>query len=213
MARRVLHWVGVAALVIGYPMLAHHTNEAANDGRLGALVALAPAVVLGLVLAWHSNHRAVMLAMLGLACAALWMSRSVLTQHFGMVYWLQYIGAQLVLFITFARTLVAGRRPLCTQFAEVVHAPLTRRLETYTRQVTIAWCLFFAAMALISTLLFFLAPLTVWSVFDNFLTLPLVASMFIGEYCVRRRVLPDLRHSRILDAVRVYRDSTARQHW
>lgn len=213
MTRRFLRWLGVAALLIGYSLLAHHTNEPAADGRLGVLVALAPVVLLGSVLAWHSSHRTVMLSTLGLVCALLWASRSVLTQHVGAVYWLQYVGAQLILFITFARTLVAGRRPLCTQFADALHAPLTRRQESYARQVTVAWALFFAAMASISTFLFFLAPVTVWSVFDNFLTLPLVALMFIAEYCLRRRVLPDLGDSHILDAVRVFRDSTARQHW
>jgi uncharacterized membrane protein len=69
---------------------------------------------------------------------------------------------------------------------------------------------FFAAMASVSTLLFFLAPLTAWSVFDNFLTLPLVALMFIAEYRVRRRALPGMQHAHILDAVRAFRDSTAR---
>jgi uncharacterized membrane protein len=81
---------------------------------------------------------------------------------------------------------------------------VTPQHEIYTRQVTIAWTLFFGAMALASTLLFFLAPLATWSVFANLLTLPLVALMFIGEYWVRRWVLPEMRHMRILDAVRAF---------
>jgi uncharacterized membrane protein len=59
-------------------------------------------------------------------------------------------------------------------------------------------------------LLFFLAPLTTWSFFANFLTLPLVALMFIGEYWVRWRVLPEMRHMRILDAVRAFWNTPAR---
>jgi uncharacterized membrane protein len=65
-------------------------------------------------------------------------------------------------------------------------------------------------MALASTLLFFLAPLVTWSVFANFLTLPLVALMFIGEYWIRRRVLPEMRHMHILDAVRAFRNAGPR---
>jgi uncharacterized membrane protein len=70
--------------------------------------------------------------------------------------------------------------------------------------------LFFAAMTLASTLLFFLAPLAAWSVFANFLTLPLVALMFIAEYGVRRWALPDMRHMHILDAVRAFTNARPR---
>ena len=210
MARRILRWLGIATLLIGYPLLAHYTNESAHSGSLGALVAIAPVVLLALVLVWRSPQRIVMLGGLVLACATLWAGWSALEQHFGVVYWLQYLGMQLVLFMTFARTLFAGRQPLCTRFAEAVHAPLTPQHVIYTRQVTVAWTLFFAAMASASTLLFFLAPLSTWSVFTNFLTLPLVALMFIAEYWVRRWVLPDMQHTHILDAVRAYRNSSAR---
>jgi uncharacterized membrane protein len=65
-------------------------------------------------------------------------------------------------------------------------------------------------MALVSTGLFFLAPLVIWSFFANFLTLPLVALMFIAEYWVRRWVLPDVQQTHILDAVRAYRNTPAR---
>ncbi len=210
MMLRILRWLGIAALVIGYPVLAHYTNGSASNPNLGALVAIAPVVLIALILAWRSSQRIVMLGVLILACAALWFGWSILEHHFGLVYWLQYMAMQLILFMTFARTLVAGRQPLCTRFAEAVHTPLTPQHENYARQVTVAWTLFFAAMALISTLLFFLAPLTVWSVFSNFLTLPLVALMFIAEYWVRRWLLPDTQNMRILDAVRAFRNHSAR---
>ena len=41
MARRVVRLRDIAALVIGYPLLAHRTIESAHDGNLGALVATA----------------------------------------------------------------------------------------------------------------------------------------------------------------------------
>lgn len=210
MARRILRWLGIATLVIGYPLLAHYTNKSAHSGNLGALVAIAPVVLLALVLAWRSPQRIVMLGVLVLMCVALWAGWSALEHHYGLVYWLQNVAMQLILFMTFGRTLIAGRQPLCTRFAEAVHAPLTPQHEIYARQVTVAWTLFFAGMALASTLLFFLAPLATWSVFANFLTLPLVALMFIAEYWVRRWVLPEMRHTHILDAVRAFRNTPAR---
>src|SRR5450759_4872282 len=194
MARRIVPWLGIAALVIGYPLLAHYTNEYAHSGNLGALVAIAPVVLIALALAWRSPRRLVMLGVLALLCIALWAGWSALENHFGLVYWLQHVGMQLILFMTFGRTLIAGRRPLCARFAEAVHALVTPQHEIYARQATIAWTLFFAAMALASTLLFFLAPLATWSVFANFLTLPLVALMFIAEYGVRRYVPVSYTH-------------------
>ena len=41
MARRIVRWLGIAALVIGYPLLTHYTNESVHGGNLGALVAIA----------------------------------------------------------------------------------------------------------------------------------------------------------------------------
>lgn len=209
MARRIVRWLGIAVLVISYPLLAHYTNESAQRGNLGALVAIAPVVLIALVLAWRSPRRRLMLGVLVLLCLALWSWWPALEHHYGVVYWLQHAGMQLVLGIIFGRTLVAGRQPLCTRFAEAVHGPLTPRHEIYARQVTVAWTLFFAAMMLVSTALFFLAPLATWSVFANFMTLPLVALMFIVEYRVRRRVLPDLPNPHILDAVRAFRNTPA----
>lgn len=210
MTRRIASWLGIAALVIGYPFLAHYTNNSAHNGNLGALVAIAPVVLIALVLAWNSPWRFIMLGVLVLSCAALWAGWSALEQHFGLVYWLQHVGMQLILFMTFGRTLIAGRQPLCTRFAEAAHAPLTPQHENYARQVTVAWTLFFAVMALVSTGLFFLAPLATWSIFANFMTLPLVVLMFIVEYWVRRWILPDMRHTHILDAARAFRNATAR---
>jgi len=200
--------LGIAALVIAYSLLAHYTILHAHN--LGAAVAIAPLLAIALTLAWNSPRRLIMLSALLLLCIALIKEWSVLAQHFGMVYWLQEVSLQLILLMTFGRTLFAGRQPLCTRFAEAVHPPLTLQHEKYARKVTVAWTLFFAVMALTSTLLFFLTPLRIWSVFANFLSLPLIALMFIAEYRVRKWALPDVQNTNILDAVRAFRNNSAR---
>lgn len=210
MTRPVLRGLGIAALVIGYSLLAHYTNQSPDRAHLGGLVALAPAFSITLLFAWRSPRRLTMLAVLAVTTAILAWQWSALTQHVGLVYWLQYMSMQLVLFIMFARTLFGGRKPLCTRFAESVHAPLSPEHVVYARQVTVAWSVFFAAMALISTGLFFLAPLAVWSIFANFLTFPLVGLMFVAEYWMRKWLLPEMRHAHILDAVRAFRNVSAR---
>ncbi len=210
MSRRNVRNLGIVALVIGYPLLAHYTNVSAHNDTLGAWVAIAPVGLIALVMAWRSPKRPIVLGMLALMCGALWAVWPALEHHFGLVYWLQHAGIQLILFMIFGRTLIAGRQPLCTRFAEAVHAPLTPQHEIYARQVTLAWTLFFAVMALTSTLLFFLTSLSTWSVFANFLTPLLVVLVFIAEYAVRRWVLPEARHTHILDAVRAFRNTAAR---
>jgi uncharacterized membrane protein len=211
MALRIARWLGIAALIIGYPLLAHYTNETAHLRPLGAAVAIAPLVLLALVLAWRSTRRALMLSLLALLCAGLWLAWPLLAQNFAVIYWLQHAGMQLLLFVFFGRTLMAGRVPLCTQFARRVHAPatLTPGHERYARQVTLAWTVFFAGMAIASTLLFFLAPLSAWSVFANFLTPLLITLLFIAEYAVRYRLLPHAPRTHILDAVRAFMGSGA----
>lgn len=207
------HWLrglGIALLVLGYSLLAHFTNQSSRYAHLGALVAIAPAVLIALVVAARSPQRIAVLALIGGVGMLLVWQWPLLTRHVGLVYWLQYTSMQLMLCGMFARTLIGQHKPLCTHFAELVHAPLSPRHVVYSRQVTVAWSLFFAGMALVSTMLFFLAPLTIWSVFANFLTWPLVAAMFVVEYWVRKWRMPELRNTHILDAVRAYRDATMR---
>lgn len=210
MAFRTVRWVGIAALVVGYPVLAHFTHQSESLRPLGAAVAVAPLFLIALVLAWRSPRRALMLGVLALACGALWLAWPALSQKFAVLYWLQHAGMQFALLIFFGRTLMPGQLPLCTRFARAVHAPviLSPAHERYARQVTLAWTVFFAVMGAASTALFFLTPLSLWSVFANFVTPLLVASMFIVEYRVRRWLLPNLPPAHILDAVRAFQNSS-----
>jgi uncharacterized membrane protein len=203
-AARMTRWLGLGLLLLGYPVLAHYTNLNVQNGRLGALVAVAPVAVISLIYAWRSSPRWVWLALFALAGAAGGASWTLLEHHFGVLYWLQDAGMQCVLFMTFGRTLVAGRKPLCTHFAELTHGDITPQHAHYAHQVTWAWTVFFGLMALVSTLLFFLAPLSVWSVFANFLTLPLIALMFILEFGVRRIMLPEQVNINLSDMVKIW---------
>lgn len=207
-AARMTRWFGIGLLLLGYPVLAHYTNVNVQNGKLGAVVAVAPVFVIGLLYALRSSPRWVWLSLFALAGTAGGASWTSLEHHFGVLYWLQDAGMQCVLFMTFARTLVAGRKPLCTHFAEIAHGAITPQHAHYARQVTWAWTFFFGLMAIVSTLLFFLAPLTVWSVFANFLTLPLVALMFILEHWVRRKLLPERSHSPIFDTFRIWKNQS-----
>lgn len=85
----------------------------------------------------------------------------------------------------FGRTLHRGTEPLITRLARQVRGGLSPAMERYTRRLTRAWCVFFAAQLVASALLFALAPLEIWSLFVNVLNFPLVVLMFAGDYLYR----------------------------
>lgn len=200
---RLARRAGIIALALGYVLLAHYTNIAGAE-TLGTTVALAPIVVGTLSMAWNSAWRKTMLVLFGIGCAAIVMAWSRLEHHYSLIYWIEHAGTEFMLCLMFGRTLVAGREPMCTYFARLVQGPLTPALERYTRQITQAWVIFFASMAMASTLMYYAAPLETWSLFANFFTGPLIALMFVAEYIVRRRVHPHMQHAHILDAVKVF---------
>ena len=207
-ALKVMRGVGVVLIIVIYALLVHHVNKSGQASLLGALLALAPLFLITLTFAIKVSSKILGAGLILLFILSSWLLLPLIKQHTGLLFWLQDIGLMLVLFITFARTLVQGRKPLCVQFAEIINGgTLPTDHERYAYHVTIAWAAFFAMIMLISTLLFFFAPLTTWSFFVNFLTLPLVALMFIVEFIVRKQVLTDLPTGNVLDAVRAYMNS------
>lgn len=94
----------------------------------------------------------------------------------------------------FGRTLIHDREALITGFARRAHGTLPPYIESYTRQVTVAWCVFFAAQVLLSAVLFLAAPVDTWSLYVNILSFPLIVLMFVAEYLFRIRRFPDYPH-------------------
>ncbi len=194
----------IAAVVVAWAAAAHYTSALVESSDWGALLGLSPLVAIAAAFAWRSPQRLAMLALLALAVTGLAAVWSELARNVGWLYFVQHLGTNALLGVAFGRTLAHGRRPMCTELAALVHRELSPRLARYTRQVTVAWTLFFAVVSTTSVLLFALAPIAVWSAFANLLTLPLVALMFAAEYLVRLRVLPPEDRSGVLDAVRAY---------
>ena len=110
----------------------------------------------------------------------------------------------LFLLYFFGRTLKSDREALITGFARRAHGTLPPYTESYTRQVTMAWCVFFAAQVLLSAILFFIAPVDTWSLFVNVLSFPLIVLMFIAEYLFRITRFPDYPHVSIWQGVQAF---------
>jgi uncharacterized membrane protein len=201
------HRLQLAAVVmffIAYSVLSHYSNLNSQARDLSAGLALAPMLTLGLVLLWRWSGA--LIAVLAAAAAAFLLQHfwPLFTANFSIVYLLQQCGLYAIMAFTFGRSLLKGRVPLCTQFADRVHGPLSALELRYTRNVTVAWVIFFLLNMAVTFVLFEFAPLRIWSLFVNFFSLPLILLMFVAEYAVRRRVLPPGPRSGLIATLRVY---------
>ena len=207
-AARIARGLVIAAVAVAYPVLAHvstATSVAITMPSLGVAVSLAPSLMILLWLAWRSPRRLLMVLLCAVVAGLLGLFWGTLQRNFSWVYFLQHAGTNLMLAAVFGTTLLRGRQPLVSRLAETVHRTrLTPEVQRYTRQVTLAWTLFFLATALVSGVLFCCVSLEIWSVFANFLSFPLILLMFAIEYAVRLRILPDLEKHSILDGVRAF---------
>ncbi len=93
--------------------------------------------------------------------------------------------AYLSILTIFGASLLPGRKPIITIFAERSRGELPPAVLRYTRRVTWAWCAFCAAQLLTSLLLLLFAPPRIWSMFVNLCNLPLLIAMFSGEFAWR----------------------------
>jgi len=126
-------------------------------------------------------------------------------QNLAAIYLLQFVVTQLFLAAAFALTLLQGKTPLITHFAQIVHGlPLPSGVARYCMYVTWAWVLFFVTLALISCILYVFSSPQTWSFFCNFLYFPLIAAMFIIEYLVRSYFLPHIKKVSILTGWDLY---------
>ncbi len=201
---RRLQLAAVVLFFIAYSVLSHYCNLNPQAHDLRTALALAPMLTLGLVLLWRWSGA--LTAVLAAAATALLLRAfwPLFAQNFSLVYLMQQVGFYSILAFSFGRSLRQGRVPLCTQLADKVHGPLSALELRYTRNVTLAWVIFFLLNLAATFFLFEFAPLRIWSLFVNFCALPLILLMFVAEYAVRRRVLPQVQRNGLIATLRVY---------
>jgi uncharacterized membrane protein len=189
-------------LVAAYAGLSHYSN-ATGARELGAALAVAPLTSIAVILAWRETAPVTAMLLNAAVAGLLYAMWPSLTRNYPLVYLLQEGGVYALLGITFGRSLLRSRTAVCTRLADALHGPLSPREVRYTRQVTAAWTVFFFAIAAISILLYLSAPLRVWSLYINLCVPLLVAAMFVAEYFLRGRILPQQRRG-LMATVRVY---------
>ena len=205
-----LKGLGVGLLAVAWAVAAHFASAHPGPSGWGAALALAPVVMACVLGLWSLPTR--WLGALGLVAlagllVAVW---PWLTGRVALLFFVEQTGVYLLMAVVFGRTLRGPEESLVTQMARRVHGGvLSDKQFVYTRKVTLAWSVFFAAMALGSVLLFVLAPTAVWSVFANLLGGPLIGLMFVGEFVLRHLALPEEPRATMADAIRAWKTYNA----
>lgn len=195
--------VGIA-LSVGFAFLAHAAIVEGVPPAVGAALSLVPLALLALWAARRSHHRVGVLVAIAAVAASFALGWEKLERHFPDLFFLEHAGANLALGIVFGRTLFRGREPLVTRFAAIIHGELPAEVAAYTRKVTVVWTVFFATMCTASCVLYLGRFLGAWSLLANILTPLLVGGLFVIEYAVRLRALPNWERVGILGGVRAF---------
>jgi uncharacterized membrane protein len=186
--RRVAGWAWKTLIVlacVAYQYLVHVSVTGAQGGAVRAVLLWLPLVALAGWVAARARNKPTWLAALAAAGVAIYLAEHQERLGLAAVSGISHATAYLFLLWCFGRTLAPGTEPMVTRFARRVHGVLPPDMERFTRNLTIAWCVFFAAQLIASALLFALASLELWSAFVNLLNLPLLGLMFAGQWVYR----------------------------
>lgn len=198
-------WKALVVLAcIAYPYLVHSSISNAQADLLHMVLVWLPLAVLAGWILVRSRNKALWLAAVLAAGMVVYGVEHQERLGPAAVSGLSHAAAYLFLLWYFGRTLARGREPLVSRFARSVHGALDAPMELFTRNVTIAWCVFFATQLAVSALLLAFATVTTWSMFINLLNLPLVALMFVGQFAYRTIRFPDYPRVSLWQAIQVF---------
>lgn len=207
--RRLLH-TGVLLVVICYPFAVHSSVFSGSilPGVTTLLLLLGlGGITLLLQRRWPEGALLILLTLLASGLAFLYGAGLSLLH-------LPPIVINLILGLIFASTLLPGRTPLISRFARAFHRhELDRATRRYTRAVTQLWVAVFFIMAIASWLLTVWASHEVWSLFTNFISYLVVLLVFVIEYQVRIRRLPQLEHPGFIGFLLSLRKMDLRALW
>jgi uncharacterized membrane protein len=167
------------------PLLAHAAVTGGLPGFARIALLAVPLFALAFWAYARADTRAFWIAVLAVTSVAIVVLERAQGEGLVIAYGTPHAAAYLFLLWLFGRTLRRGHEALITAVARRIHGGLEPEIESYTRRVTLAWCLFFVAQLAASALLLAFASLDRWSFFVNVLNVPLLTVMFGGEYLYR----------------------------
>lgn len=211
-AGALLRALGVVMVAVAWAWAAHVASSHPRPPSWGVLLAVLPASTAVVVSLWRARWR-VSAGVLALSLAALLVGAwAWLRTQVALLFLLEQLGVYMMLALFFGRTLQGPGESLVTQLARRLHGGvLTPAQERYTRKVTVAWTVYFVAVALLSVLLFVLTPAAVWSTFANLLAGPMIGLMFVVEFLCRRVALAGEDKAGFSDAIRAWKAHNAQK--
>jgi uncharacterized membrane protein len=189
---------------VSFALLAHAALVDSLPPAWGALLSLVP--LLGLLL-WATRRTggwAAALVLLSLGAVGLWLGWDSLQRNFPSLFFVEHAAANLLLAVLFGRTLRAGSEPLVTRFARILHPTLPPEVVRYTRRVTIAWTVFFTTLFTLSCALYLGGFVAAWSALANIASPIAIGVMFVAEYAIRLRALPNWHRVGILGSIHAF---------
>lgn len=190
--------------IIAYQVLVHLALTKSNADPVRIALLVLPMVALACWILLRSSNRLLWLLILVIAAGATFLLAHGEGLGLAAVYGVPHAAAYLFMLWLFGRTLVQGEEALITRLSRQVRGALPACMETYTRRLTWAWCVFFAAQLAASALLLKFGSVETWSLFINVLNFPLVSLMFAGDYLYRVARYRDFPQSSIAEAVQAY---------
>ena len=207
-------WLWPALLLLmgaGYQCLVHSAVVGGQIESIRIALAFLPLLVLACWVVTRARNRLLWSLVLLATGVVIYVLEHQESWGLAAAYGIPHAVVYLSFLWLFGQTLWPGEVPFVTRLARRVHGTLPPELAAYTRRVTYAWCVFFAAQMVISALLFKFASLNIWSLFINVLNFPLLALMFIGEYVYRTVHHREFPHASILDGIRAFSNDAARR--
>ena len=204
---RLLVIAAIAGAGAAYLVFSHLLTIDERPSLLMLALGVTPLTVMALLAAWHSRMRWLALTLLAALALTVLLYLEELRNHINWLYFMQHAGTMILLAITFGSTLGRGDADaLCSRVTRLMlPGPADPVYMRYTWKVTLIWTVYFITSAVVSVGLFFYGPIAVWSYFANLLTPVIVGLMFVIEYLVRVRVLPDRAHFSIAQTIKAYR--------
>ena len=196
--------VVIALASLAYVVGSHWLMTRAHESPWNVVGVLTPMLAAIAIGAWRAGQRwlgaGAALLIAGLCGQAL-LGAKVSPQ---VLYLAQHAGINAFLAVAFGSTLRAGQTSLITAMAMRVHRHFTPAMAVYTRQVTLAWTLYFVAMAAVSLGLYGFASFDTWALFANLLSPLAVVAMFGAEHGLRYRLHPEFERASLAEAIRSY---------
>jgi uncharacterized membrane protein len=204
---RLLVIAVIAVAGAAYLVFSHLLTIDQRPSLLMLALGVTPLTVMALLAAWHSRMRWLALTLLATLALTVLLYLEELRNHVNWLYFMQHAGTMILLAITFGSTLGRGDADaLCSRVTRLMlPGPADPVYMRYTWKITLIWTVYFIASGVVSVGLFFYGPIAVWSYFANLLTPVIVGLMFVIEYLVRVRVLPDRAHFSIAQTIQAYR--------